>query len=358
MNVANGVTGTGALPSTPSDVLLDAGANAEFAELGNLAVSRGPIGDVAVHPDGRTLVVTNYGDNTVAVIDADRLAVRAIGMLGGAPVATAAAAGRVYVATTSASYDSVSVIDVDTQTIVGNYPLDLSITALAVSGDGRRVVVGRAGPDVSDIAIVDTLSGAVSAVELALAPGVVVDALRVSPDGERLYAAVSDAYGSDLCVIDLPAARVVGVLPIGSPIRDIAVSADGSTAFVLVCHPRHGAWLGVVDTRTVRIATTVEVGGFPTQVTLSPDGTRAYVIDRDDMLVICTVAEEIVGTVKVGALPSCVAASPDGGRLYIADYAGAVTMVGVAPAKTVPLFQAMAMELRTTPDVRELEPAV
>jgi DNA-binding beta-propeller fold protein YncE len=357
MNVANEAVGADVLTPTPSDVLLDVGADSEFAELGKLAVGRGPIGDVAVFPGGRTLAVTNYTDGSVAIIDADRLAVRAIGILDGEPVATAAAGKRVYVGTTSERYDSVSVIDVDSERVVANYPLDLCITALAASRDGRRVFAARAGRDRGDLAIIDTRTGVVGAINLAVGPSVVVDVMRVSPDGRLLYAAVSDAYGSDLWVIDA-AARVLKTVAIGSPIRDLAVSPDGGTAYALVCHPRHGAWLDVVDTRTGRTVATVEIGGFPTQLALSPDGTRAYVIDRADVLVLCTVTEEIVGTIAAEVVPSCVVASPDGGRLYIADYAGGVRVVGVAPAKTVPLFQAMAVQLPTMPKVRELEPAV
>jgi YVTN family beta-propeller protein len=356
MNVAKNVTGTGALALTPSDVLLDAGADAEFAELGNVAVSQGPIGDVA--GAGSALVVTSHGDNSVAVIDADTLSVRATVPLDGEPVAAAAAGSRVYVGTTSASYDSVSVVDADTKTIVATYPVDLSITALTVSRDGRRIVVGRTGRGGTNIAIVDTATAAVNTIDVAATPGVVVDALRIGPDGERLYAAVSDAYGSDLWVIDVAAAGVTRTVPIGSPIRDLEVSPDGGTAYVLVCHPRRGGWLDVVDTRAGRISATVRIGGFPMQMTLSPDGTRAYVVDRDDVLVICTVTHEIVATIRVDSLPACVAASPDGGRLYIADCAGAVTMVGVAPAETVPRFHAMARALPRLPEVRELEPAV
>jgi len=356
MNLAKNVTGEGALTLTPSDVLLDAGADAEFAELSNLAVGQGPIGDVAVA--GSTLVVTSHGDNVVAVIDADRLSVRATVALGGEPVAAAVAGSRLYVATTSASYDSVSVVDTDTQTTAATYPVDLSITALTVSRDGRRLVVGRSGRGRTDIAILDTATGAVSAIEVAATAGVVVDALRISPDGARLYAAVSDPHGSDLWVIEVDTVGVVRTVPIGSPIRDLAVSPDGGTAYVLVCDPRHGGWLDVVDTRAHRIVATVQIGGFPTQMTLSPDSTRAYVVDRHDVLVICTVTQKVIGTVTVDALPACVAASPDGGRLYIADYTGAVTMVVVAPARTVPPFQAMARALPGFAEVRELEPAV
>ena len=358
MSVANGVTGSSLVTSTPSDVLLEAGADSAFAELGNLAVGRGPIGDVAVHADGSTLAVTNYGDNSIAVIDTDRLAVRAIGMLGGEPVATASTGRRLYVATTSDRYDAVSVIDVDAEKIVANYPLDLNITALAVSADGRHIFVGRTGRGGSDLATVDTLSGAGSAIGLTVTPGVVVDGLRISPDGQRLYAAVADADGSDLWVIDPDAAHVLTTVAIGSPIRDLAVSPDGGSVYVLVCHPRHGSWLDVVDTRTAQVVSSVDIGGFPTQMALSRDGARAFVVDGRDVLVICTVTEQIVGTVTVVGLPSGIASSPDGGRLYISDYSGDLTVMGVAPAKTVPLFHAMARALPAMSEVRELEPAV
>jgi DNA-binding beta-propeller fold protein YncE len=358
MNLAKSVACADALTPTPSDALLDAGADSQFAELGNLAISRGPIGDIAAHADGTTLTVVNYGDDSVAMIDADSLSVRGAVPLDGEPVAAAAAANRLYVGTTSASYDSVSVLDADTQLIVASYPVDLSITSLTVSPEGRHIFVGRSGRDGADVAMVDTATGAVSAIDLAAAAGVVVDTVRVSPDGQRLYAAVSDAFGSDLWVVDVGAAGVLGCVAIGSPIADVAVSPDGDTAYVLVCHPRHGGWLDVVDTRADRIVTTIGIGGFPSQMTLSHDGTRIHVVDRGDVLVICTVTHEVVGTVTMRALPSCVAAGRDGGRLYIADYAGAVTMVGVAPAMTVPPFGAMALEMPAVPEVRELEPAV
>ncbi|MBV9638205.1 MAG: YncE family protein [Mycobacteriaceae bacterium] len=356
MNVAKNVTPMGPLASAPDDVLRDARADAEFTELGKLAVGGGPIGELTVAASA--VIVSSYSDNAVAVIDADGLTVRAVVALGGEPVATAAADSRVYVGTTSASHDSVSVVDAQTGTIAATYPVDLGITAVAVSRDGRRIFAGRSGRGRADIAILDTAAGAVGAIDVAATPGVVVDTVRLSPEGRRLYAAVSDAHSSDLRVFDADAAGLIATVPIGSPIRDLAVSPDGGTAYVLVSHPRSGGLIDVVDTRANRVKTTIAIGGVPMQMTLNADGTRAYVVDRDDVLVICTVTQQIVATVRVGGPASSVAASPHGGRLYVADYCGAVTMVGVAPAKTVPLFGAIARELPRGAGVRELQPAV
>ncbi|MDT5134512.1 MAG: hypothetical protein QOE41_3823, partial [Mycobacterium sp.] len=238
------------------------------------------------------------------------------------------------------------------------HPLDLSVTGIAVSRDGRRIFVGRTGRGGADVAVIDGTTGIADTVDLATGTGVVVDPVRVNADGRRLCAAVSDALGSDLLVIDAEAVRVLAAVATGSPIRDIALSPEGSRAYVLVCDQRRGGSLHVIDTKSGRMSTTVEIGGHPTQLSLSPDGTRAYVVDSDAVLVVCTVTRAIVGTITVGAQPSCVATSPDGARLYVADYAGVVTAVAVAPAKTVPLFNAMALQLPTMPEILELEPAV
>ncbi|MDT5135574.1 MAG: hypothetical protein QOE41_4885, partial [Mycobacterium sp.] len=107
MKMAKGVTGR-ALTLTPNDLLLQARAESEFAELGSVAVGHGPIADVVVDPGSSTLAVTNYRDNTVALIDGDDLTAGPATNIGGEPVGAAVADGRLYVATTSASYDSIA----------------------------------------------------------------------------------------------------------------------------------------------------------------------------------------------------------------------------------------------------------
>jgi hypothetical protein len=76
-----------------------------------------PIGDIAVDPTSGRLVTTDPRDCTVSILDAEDPAVGAAIPLNGDPLAVVVTGGRAYVATTSASYDAVSVLDLETETI-------------------------------------------------------------------------------------------------------------------------------------------------------------------------------------------------------------------------------------------------
>ncbi|HUO39153.1 MAG TPA: hypothetical protein VMU34_15555, partial [Mycobacterium sp.] len=230
-NVTGGTTGraAGLVPAgagQPADA-----PRPEFAALAEVAVGHGPIGDIAAAPDRSALIVANHGDDSISILEPRDLAERATVLLPGEPIGVAAAAGRVYVATTSAVYDAVSVVDTDRAMILATYPLDLGITA--IGGDGGRIVVGQTGRGKTDLAIVDTTTGAVSAFALATVAGVVVDAVHVSRDGRRVCVGLSDADGGEVQLMS--GSRVPARVAVESPIRDIALSPDGNIAYALVC---------------------------------------------------------------------------------------------------------------------------
>ena len=60
--------------------------------------------------------------------------------------------------------------------------------------------------------------------------------------------------------IDALRNRVLNAVEIGSPIRDIALSPDGATAYVGSCGPDFGTVLDIVDTRTSTITATYKIG--------------------------------------------------------------------------------------------------
>ena len=332
-------------------------AHPEFAELDTIAVGRGPIADIAAATGG-TVVVTNYGDNTVAVIDADSLKTAATVAVEGEPFAAVTADNRVYVSTTAPSFDSIQMIDTVAGTVGASYALGIDVAAGGLAVDGKRVFAGRAARDGVDLAVIDTAADdQLSTIEIAKGAGISVDAVRVSPNGQRVYVATSHTRAGNLVVVDPDAGRIVATVPMGAPIRDVALSPDGDVAYVLACDPRHGGALRIIDGATNAVVANLRIGGFPSQMSLSPDGTRAFVVDRNRVAVICTVTHETVDTLTVGGQPSCVAVSPGGDRLYVADYAGVVTVFAVAVANELPRFQAMATDVMRVPDLRELEPA-
>ena len=67
--------------------------------------------------------------------------------------------------------------------------------------------------------------------------------------------------------------RVIDIVEIGLPVRDVALSPAVPIAYVASCAPEVGVVVDVVDTRTNKITNTRkvgEIGGILTGLTLSP----------------------------------------------------------------------------------------
>ncbi|MHA7648449.1 YncE family protein [Mycobacterium sp. ML4] len=338
----------------------------EFDEVGaaplavQIRVNRGPISGIATSPDGSRLLVTNYGNDTLAVIDTESW--RVVETVAGVeePFAVAVDGGdRAYVSTVSPAYDAVKVIDLATNSVVASHAVALSVSDLAAGPDGRHVYISRNGARGADVAALDTVSGAVQVIDIATAAGTTTECLRVSADGGRLYVGVNGPAGGQLVVIDTgltPAesgrARwrrknagsgakaaqrrtgptVIGAIEIGLPVRDVAVSPDGGSAYVVSSGPE-AAVIDIVDTRNNKIAGTrkiAEATGLITRLTLSADGDRAYLVSDESVTMLCTRTQDVIDSLDVVTAPSCVLESRDGRFLYIADYSGAVTVAPIA----------------------------
>lgn len=324
--------------------------SADVSLLAAGSVGRGPVSDLAA--DGGALVVTNVGDDTVAVVDTETLAVRG-GVVAGRPSSAVAAAGRAFVAVSSASDDAIAVIDTASGHLMAAYPMDGAVATMAVSPDGKRVFVARDGRDGIDVAVIDLATERLATIDIAATPDSTIDALRVDDAGRRLFVAVTDSVGSRLVVVDVATSRVRRTVEIGAPIRGLELSHD-STAYVLTSDITSRGVLHVVDLVNNRVAGGVCVGAAPTQLALSADGSRAFVVDYDAVHVVSTETYAVVGGVSVGARPACVAVAGD--RLFIADYTGALTSYAItAPVMFAPAF---APAQRVVAErVRELQPA-
>jgi YVTN family beta-propeller protein len=319
-------------------------AEAELPEIGNppgftveaeIAVQQGAVTGIVVSPDGTRLIVTHNGDDSVSLIDTrdGEVAHTIVDIDEPFAVAVSDTGGRAYVSTVSAAYDAILAFDMDANQVVAAHRVAHSVTDLAVSPDGMRVYASRTALNGSDVAILDTVTGEEDAIGIAATAGTTAQCVRVSPDGRRLYVAANGPFAAELVVIDTRSNRVVNTIEIGSPIRDIALSRDGATAYVGSCGPDFGAVLDVVDTRTGAVANTYKIGEIAcwlTQLVVSRDGQRAYLVGDRNVTVLSTSTPDVLGSIAVGAQPSCVTESPEGHRLYIADYAGAITVLTTA----------------------------
>lgn len=310
-----------------------------------IPVRNGPIGGIAASPDGSRLLVTHYGRDTVSVIDT--ATGRVVQTIAGVNEPFAIAMGgrqadRAYVSTVATAYDSIGVIDLSTNTVIASHPLARSVSDLVVSADGDYVYASRNGAGGADVVVLDTATDRLEVIDVAgPSGGITIECLRVSAAGGRLYVGTNRPTGGWLVVIASPGEtgqtglRVTDAIEIGLPIRDVAVSPNGSIAYVASCDPQFGAVLDFVDTRTNTLIGTRkigEIGGVLTGLTLSGDGERAYLVSDDSVTVLCTLTHDVIGTVRLAKQASCVVESPDGKYLYIADYSGAVIVVPVVAA--------------------------
>ena len=328
----------------------------DFVVLDTIDVERGAIADLAVSTDGATVVATHYGDRSVSVIDAYAMTVDADIDLPVEPLLVTAAERRAYVTISGHHYDSVAVIDTENKQVIANHPVEGTATDVAVSPDGTRIFVGRAGRHSVGLDVINTF-GRTSAIDIANGVGRTVDAVRVSPNGRLVYVGTSDADSGKLHVVDAVEGRVIREVPIASPIRDVALSRDGALAYVASFDTHWGGSIDVIDTAINEITAKVGVGGAPMQMALSPDGSRIYIADYEHVAVLCTETNSVVDTLTVTAEPSCVAVSPDGSRLYIADHSGTITVLSVALDTSALETELMAVSVSTAPAIRELEPA-
>ncbi|MBB3605568.1 YVTN family beta-propeller protein [Mycolicibacterium sp. BK556] len=301
-----------------------------------LAPGHGPVSDMAVSPDGRFLVTAHYGADVVCVVDAATLTVTATIDGLSEPYAAVVVADRAYVSAASNDVDAVVAVDTRTGMPLAAKTFEMTAGGMAVSPTADVLYVARTAGDTVDIAAVDIETGAVTAIEIPAAPGASVEALCISADGARLFASLTTPAGGLLAIVDTKSRAVRDVIAIDGSIGDIAVMPNGRTVFGTGCDAEFGGAIHVIDVAGARVTDTIAMGGVPTQLVLGRGGNCAYVVDRNEIVVLCTATTEIVDSVVIGPQLSCVALDPVRNRLYAADYAGTITALRLDTAAVQP----------------------
>jgi DNA-binding beta-propeller fold protein YncE len=290
-----------------------------------------PIGDIAVDPESGRLVATHPRDCTVSILDRDDPTNAAAIGVNGDPLALAVTGGRAFVATTSASYDAISVIDLNTTTVASVHPLAFSVTGIAVSPDRTRLFAARTGRLGSDVAVLDLPTAEITSIPVAAPGASVVDVIRTDIAG-HLYVSLCSYDDGELAVLDSARREVISSVRVKAPVRDMAVSPDGAVGYVLTHHPRGAATVIRLDLSHRAIRVVAEVSESATQLAVSADGTDIYVMDRAGVAVICACTGAVVERITTAAQPSCVALDSALSLLYVADHAGHVTSLPAVTA--------------------------
>lgn len=326
-----------------------------------MTLDRGPIGGLAVTADGSRLLATNYGDDTVSIIDTASGRVVSTVFQADEPfaiVAGPAGTGWAYVTAGSTALDAVLAIDVDTAEVTGCYPVAMDIGDLVADPMSSRVYLTRTGSAGVDVLALDATMRPAGSVAVSHHPGAAAAGLRISADGRRLYAAVRQPTGDTITVLDRDL-NVVDTVKVGATIVDLAVSPNGARLYVATGDSDGRATVHVVDTRSHAVISSRGIDAQLIQLIASRDGQRVYLVTAIGVLVVCARTNETLGMLTGIAEPSCAAESPDGSRLYIAGFDGTVSVALLAdlPAPSASLHDQLELD-DAVKRMLQLEPAL
>jgi gliding motility-associated-like protein len=260
-----------------------------------IAVGKGPVG-VVVSPDGTRVYITNSLAGTVSVINALTNQVISTITVGDFPagIAISPDGSLVYVANQGSV--NISVISTATNAVsatidmTGNDPSDI-----CVSQDGKWIYCAAQGENA--IVIINAATNTIAS-KITIAGVNGVEYMTTSPTGNRVY--VTGRNNNNLLAINSITNVLIATIPLGSYADEVAVSPDGSRAYVTSSND-----VFVVNTTTDAIITTIPVVGGPSGVSVTPDGGSVYVTSQvsGNITVISTATNTITNTISAGQGP-------------------------------------------------------
>jgi DNA-binding beta-propeller fold protein YncE len=178
------------------------------------------------------------------------------------------------------SGDSVSFIDLDRSLEVARVAVGRAPHELAVSPDGRTVLVGEYGPEDAHgrtVAILDLASGSVTG-RIDVGPESRPHSIAFLPGGDRAAVTLQDS--DKLAVIDLASKAVVRSLPTGGrESHMVRLSPDGRWAYVT---SRLGeGTLSIIDLAGDSKTRVLETGAGAEGLAVTPNGREVWVLDRE-----------------------------------------------------------------------------
>ena len=182
--------------------------------------------------------------------------------------------------------------------------------SVMLTPDRRRALVNLAGENV--IAVVDreTLQ-----VVKTIPTGLFPCDLDFTPDGTVGYFPERDQ--DSVASLDLATFEILGRVrfPQGSKPHMLRVAPDAATVWVQTAR---GGTNDVLDSKTLAVEDSLRVGRVPVTIAWTPDGRYAYVTHiRDDFIAVLDAAtHQEVKRIKVGAGTAVVAFRPDGRFAY------------------------------------------
>lgn len=267
---------------------------------------------IRIAPDGKKAYVTNFDSQSVSVLDLESQKIEKTIDLGDNAVEAdfSQDASKLYVS--GWLHDEFYILDRATYEIekirVGDKP-----KGVTTAPDGKRVyVVNWAGDSVS---LVDLETKTVVS---TIGVGGVPRWIAIAGTAQEI-GLVANFRGKSISVIDLAASKEVAkITKITNP-RHIVVSVDGRTAYVT---DREAGKLHAIDVYKRKIKWSVAVGERPKTCDVTADGKYVFTANygSHDVSVVRLSDHKVIATIPVGISPSGLEITPDGTTVYTSNW--------------------------------------
>ena len=247
--------------------------------------------------------------------------------------------GRLWIA--HMGRNEVLAFDVRTRRVVLRVPRMTRVTGIRAAPAQRRVFAALSGS--REVAVLDGGDGTV----LARVPGGrFPDGLAYVPDAGKLY--VSDEYGQQELVIDVPAASPRRPIPLGGEVGNTQYDSVSRRIWVAV---QTRGELASIDPSADSVVERVPLPGIehPHGFYLDAVHRLAYVTGEENarLAVVDLREHRIVGLYPVAEGPDVLDFDPSRRRLYVAAESGVLTAFEVRETTLVPLAEYRAPHAHT-----------
>lgn len=267
---------------------------------------------------------------------------------------------RVYVSDEDGG--NVVVINAADDSVVTRIPVGKRPRGIRVSPDGKRLFVAlsglpKAGPgvDESKLPPADPNADGIGVVDLdslkldrTLPGGKDPELFDVSADGKRLWVSNEDTAAASL--VDVDAGKVVHKEPVGKEPEGVAIHPDGKVVYVT---NEGDNSVTVLDAERGAQVATIATGGRPRSVVFTADGARAFVACETSHALTVVDAHSHTKTGEIDlpgdmVRPMGLVISPDGKTLYVTGGRGKTVHV-VAIDEATPRLKATIADVGVRP---------
>jgi YVTN family beta-propeller protein len=215
--------------------------------------------------------------------------------------------------------NSISVIDLATNTVLRNITVDGTLQNIKLSEDQQALYIITTSRDSGTIYLLNTTSNEIMNERIST---------RVSFQDAVLFNDIlylSDTIGGKLLVMNSNG-TLMQEINVGSRPQFIEVRPDGQVLYVA----RSGGSISVVDLEQNMVITEIDSGNVPHDLSFDNNGAKLFVVnaENDTLTVIDSQKHEIIKTIPVGDNPIYVALNPDETIAYVTNMASnTVSMV-------------------------------